>query len=233
MNTSECLICYENIKTNNCCITECNHAFCLTCMIKASLKKKECPYCRDKLLKNECKDIDVEDVEDEEVEDNVIGEIEFSENGDSDSDYEQEININLNIITFRNHIFTYSYIKKKIQYQSYRYLFCEDLDHNYLNRFKNCDFELFKEIPINFASFEFTNEEKKVIYDLFFSNSNDIYSFAKAYKKFKKRKNKKLLEEKFLNKAIERIKLIEIKVKKNKSKNNKKEKINTNRSLKF
>ena len=40
MNTSECLICYEEIKNNNCCITECNHAFCLTCMIKASLKKK-------------------------------------------------------------------------------------------------------------------------------------------------------------------------------------------------
>ncbi len=231
MNTSECLICYEEIKTNNCCITECNHAFCLTCMIKASLKKKECPYCRDKLFKNECKDIDVE--VDEDVEENIIGEIEFSENGESDSDYEPEINLDINIISFRNHIFTNSYLKKNIQYQSYRYLFCGELDDDYVNRFKNCDIELFQEIPIKCQNFEFTNENKKVIYNLFFSNSNNIYGFAKAYKNSKKRKNKKELEKKFLNKAIERIKSIEIKVKKNKSKKNKKEKVNKNRSLKF
>jgi len=201
-------------------------------MIKASLKKKECPYCRDKLLKNECKDIDVEDEEDE-IEENVIEEMEFSENGESDSDYEPEINIDRIIISFRNHIFTNSYLKKKIKYQSYRYLFCGELDDDYINRFKNCDLELFQEIPIKCPNFEFTNEDKKVIYDLFFNNSKDIYSFAKSYKKFKKIKNKKLLEEKFLNKAIERIKSIEIKVKKNKSKKNKKEKINKNRALKF
>jgi len=213
------------------CTTECNHAFCLTCMIKASLKKKECPYCRKKLLKNEYKDIDEE--ENEEVENYLIDEIEFSENGEGDSDYEPEININQNIISFRNQIYTYSYLKKKIQYQLYRYLFFGELDDDYINRFKNCNLELFQEIPIKCPNFEFTNEDKKVIYDLFFSNSNDIYSFAKAYKKFKKIKNKKVLEKKFLNKAIERIKLIEIKVKKNKSKKNIKEKVNKNRSLKF
>jgi hypothetical protein len=200
-------------------------------MIKASLKKKECPYCRKKLLKNEYKDIDEE--ENEEVENYLIDEIEFSENGEGDSDYEPEININQNIISFRNQIYTYSYLKKKIQYQLYRYLFFGELDDDYINRFKNCNLELFQEIPIKCPNFEFTNEDKKVIYDLFFSNSNDIYSFAKAYKKFKKIKNKKVLEKKFLNKAIERIKLIEIKVKKNKSKKNIKEKVNKNRSLKF
>jgi hypothetical protein len=86
-------------------------------MIKSSLKKKECPYCRDKLFKNECKDIDEEEVE----ENNVIGEIEFSENGESDSDYEPEININRNIISFEDlGIFTSSYMKKQIQIQSHR-----------------------------------------------------------------------------------------------------------------
>jgi hypothetical protein len=207
-------------------------------MIKASLKKKECPYCRDKLLKNEYKDIDEEDEEDEveEVEDNVIGEIEFSENGESDSDYEPEININRNIISIEDlGVFTSSYMKKQIQIQSYRYLFCGELDRDYLNKFKNCDFQLFKDIPIKLPSlsFQLTNENKKIIYDLFFSNSKDIYSFAKSYNNFKKRKNKKALEKKFLNKAIERIKSIEIKVKKNKSKKNIKENINKNRCLKF
>jgi hypothetical protein len=209
-------------------------------MIKASLKKKECPYCRDKLLKNECKDIDsedidVEDEEDDEVAENIIGEMEFSENGESDSDYEPEINLDRNIISFRNTIFTNSYLKKQIQIKSHKYLFCGEFDHDYINRFKDCDFELFKEIPINLSSlsFEFTNEHKKIIYDSLFSNSNDIYSLAKAYKKFKKIKNKKVLEKKFLNKAIERIESIAIKVKKNKSKKNIKEKISNNRSFKF
>ena len=61
MNSVECLICYEKIKNNNFCITECNYVYCLTCMIKAVLHQTECPYCKSKLLETE------EDSDDEEI----------------------------------------------------------------------------------------------------------------------------------------------------------------------
>ena len=89
MNSTECLICYEKIKNNNFCITECNHAYCLTCMIKTVLRKVECPYCKYKL---------VEIPDEEEIDENIVEEvnvqvfnnIEFSENDDADSNYEGE-----------------------------------------------------------------------------------------------------------------------------------------------
>ena len=138
MNSTECLICYEKIKTNNCCITECNHVFCLTCMIKSTLKKRECPYCREKILKNE--EIDgkeyvenglgeLEENENYAVEVNVevevFGDIEFSENGDSDSDYESENNSgDLTLIAFSQIGYvSYSYLKEIIEISIYKYLF--------------------------------------------------------------------------------------------------------------
>jgi len=90
MNSNECLICYEKIKNNNFCVTECNHAYCLTCMIRAVLNKTECPYCKYKL---------VETPEENEPEENIVQEvnvqvfnnIEFPENDDNDSDFEGEV----------------------------------------------------------------------------------------------------------------------------------------------
>ena len=220
MNSTECLICYDKIKTNNCCITECNHAFCLTCMIKTALKKKECPYCREKILKNE------EIQEDEEVDRNytveveveVFGDMEFSENG-SDSDYEPDNNSgDLTLIAFSQIGYvTYSYLKEIIEISIYKYLFYKNHHHDYINKFKNCNFELFKEIPLIFGySIECNDNEKRKIYDLFFKDSKDVYTFATSNSKFeeekkkknKSRKNKKELEEQILKKTIDEIKLI-------------------------
>jgi len=253
MNTTECLICYEKIMSNNCCVTECNHAFCLTCMIKTALKKKECPYCREKILKNEeTGEEENEHLEDEEDEDEnyavevnveVFGDMEFSENGDS----EVEINIgDLTLIAFSEiGYISCSYLKEIIEISIYKYLFYKNHHIDYVNKFKNCDFELFKEIPLIFGySIECNDNEKKKIYDLFFKDSNDVYSFATTgsnFKQDKKKKNKsikniKKSEQELLKKAINEIKLIENKInknKKNKSKKNKKEKVNKNRCLKF
>jgi len=247
MNSTECLICYEKIKTNNCCVTECNHAFCLTCMIKTALKKKECPYCREKILKNY--EEEDEEVENQnyvvEVEVEVFGDMEFSEDGDSDSDYEPENNnVDLTLIAFSSiGYITYSYLKEIVEISIYKYLFYKNHPIDYINKFKNCDFELFKEIPLIFGySIESNDNEKKKIYDLFFKDSNDVYSFATTgsnFKQDKKKKNKsikniKKSEQELLKKAINEIKLIENKInKKNKSKKNKKEKVNKNRCLKF
>ena len=67
MNSTECLICYEKIKNTNFCITECNHVYCLTCIIKATLRKTECPYCKYKL-------VEITE-EEEEIDENIIQEV--------------------------------------------------------------------------------------------------------------------------------------------------------------
>jgi len=234
MNSTECLICYEKIKTNNCCVTECNHVFCLTCMIKTALKKKECPYCREKILKNK-ETGEEEEVEEEsgleelvvnenytlEVEVQVFGDIEFSE--ESDSDYQPENNNrDLSLIAFSSiGYLTYSYLKEIIEISIYKYLFYKNHHIDYINKFKNCDFELFKEIPLFFGySIECNNNEKIKVYDLFFKETNDVYAFATSGSEFEQDKN---IEKKNKKKLI----------KKNKSKKINKEKINKNRCLKF
>ena len=232
MNSTECLICYEKIKTNNCCITECNHAFCLTCMIKTALKKKECPYCREKILKNEEIDRQEDELEENEnyaveVEVEIFGDMEFSENDEDDSDYEPENNQDLTLIAFiRIGYVTYFYLKEIIEIQIYKYLFYKKHHPDYVNKFKNCNLELFIEIPIFFGySIECNDNEKRKIYDLFFRDSKDVYSFATAGSDFEQDKHKK-------NKSNKK-ELGENIIKKNKNKKIKKEKINKNRSFKF
>jgi hypothetical protein len=274
-------------------------------MIKASLNKQECPYCREKLLKNKSKNkkivevevyddddddddeeridlyrysnhrtdeveiVEIEEVDDEEIETDdddeleieeiginddyeveIDDEIEFSEDDDSDSDYQPESN-NRNYLKRRTNSdffkfkgidgeYYYSYIKKRLQYIISDYLFGRGYSSAYVNKFKNCNLRLFKEIPIKVCDISKSESEVYLhrdevlnqMYYLFFKDSNDVYSFAKkVYNKENKRKNKKKLEKKYLNKAIERIKSIAIKVKK--STKNKKEKINTKCILKF
>jgi hypothetical protein len=233
-------------------------------MIKTALKKKECPYCREKILKNEeTGEEDIENIESEleelvvnenyavevNVEVEIIGNMDFSEDGDSDSDYEPENNnSDLTIIAFNKiGYITYSYLKEIVEISIYKYLFYKNHHVDYLNKFKNCDFELFKEIPLLFGySIESNDNEKRKVYNLFFKDSNDVYAFATSGSEFeqdknigqeKKKKNKSRkniikLEEELLNKKINEIKSIEHKVKKNKSKKNK-EKVNKNRCLKF
>lgn len=92
MNSTECLICYEKIKNTNFCITECNHVYCLTCIIKATLRKTECPYCKYKLLEiPENTEEEINENHVEEVNVQVFNNIEFSEyDEDDDSNYEGE-----------------------------------------------------------------------------------------------------------------------------------------------
>jgi hypothetical protein len=204
-------------------------------MIKSSLKKQECPYCREKILKNEETDGD-EELENRnyvvEVEVEVFGDMEFSEieNNNSDSDYEEE-NRDSTIIAFNGiGYFSYSYLKEIIEIGIYKYLFYKNHHIDYINKFKNCDFELFKEIPLIFGySIECNENEKRKIYDLFFKDSKDVYSFATTGSDFKQDSNKNRKNQKDIN----GIKSIENRVKKNKSKKIKKEKVNKNRSFKF
>lgn len=44
-----CPICLENMKDNNLVITECNHKFCFTCLMKSCENKNECPLCRSQI----------------------------------------------------------------------------------------------------------------------------------------------------------------------------------------
>ena len=51
MNDS-CAICLQIINKNNSCITECNHTFCLTCIVNHFKYNNTCPICRKKLIEN-------------------------------------------------------------------------------------------------------------------------------------------------------------------------------------
>ena len=90
MNSTECLICYEKIKNNNFCITECNHVYCLTCMIKTVLRKVECPYCKYKLVEITEEEQEIDENIIQEVNVQIFNNIAFSENDDADSNYEGE-----------------------------------------------------------------------------------------------------------------------------------------------
>lgn len=49
----DCSICLEQlILNNNCCITQCNHIFHLTCLLKSNIKNNLCPLCRNILYEN-------------------------------------------------------------------------------------------------------------------------------------------------------------------------------------
>ena len=184
MNSNECLICYEKIKNNNFCITECNHVYCLTCMIKAVLHKTECPYCKYKLVEIP------ENTEEEEVNEN-FNNIEFPEYDEADSDYEgEEGNEAIRSYNLRS-----------------------------------------RQIPIpDILPIDVENQNPRFIE---VNNPNIENVRIIQNKKKNSKRNKKLMEQNSLQKAMNEIKLIENKVKNNANKKIKKEKINKNRSFKF
>ena len=46
----ECAICKKNICPINNCVTECNHKYCLKCLIEHLKRNNTCPLCREKVL---------------------------------------------------------------------------------------------------------------------------------------------------------------------------------------
>lgn len=52
MENEECCICYENKNNKSQILTSCNHHFCLNCFLKHFKNNNNCPYCRNKILKD-------------------------------------------------------------------------------------------------------------------------------------------------------------------------------------
>lgn len=48
----ECSICTQIILNNNCCVTECNHVYCLSCLLQHLKFNKNCPLCREKMIES-------------------------------------------------------------------------------------------------------------------------------------------------------------------------------------
>lgn len=46
----ECVICKKNIGNQNNCITECNHKYCLKCLLEHLKRNNSCPLCREKII---------------------------------------------------------------------------------------------------------------------------------------------------------------------------------------
>lgn len=56
----ECAICLSNIEGNtDLSITKCGHYFHCSCLIKAALKKRQCPMCRENLLEENYNEEDI------------------------------------------------------------------------------------------------------------------------------------------------------------------------------
>ena len=53
MNDSECCICFESKKNKSQVITNCNHNFCLFCLLQHLKKSNDCPCCRKNILDEE------------------------------------------------------------------------------------------------------------------------------------------------------------------------------------
>ena len=53
MNDSECCICFESKKNKSQVITNCNHNFCLFCLLQHLNKSNDCPCCRKNILDEE------------------------------------------------------------------------------------------------------------------------------------------------------------------------------------
>ena len=47
---NECPICKKNMSSINYCVTECNHNYCLLCLIEHLKVNNNCPLCREKIL---------------------------------------------------------------------------------------------------------------------------------------------------------------------------------------
>jgi hypothetical protein len=50
-NDYDCAICLSSVNNLNMCITECNHKFHISCLLK--VKNNECPLCRAKLYEED------------------------------------------------------------------------------------------------------------------------------------------------------------------------------------
>ena len=46
----DCAICLCSLGERNSCVTECGHAFCLSCLLQAVQRKPDCPLCRQVLV---------------------------------------------------------------------------------------------------------------------------------------------------------------------------------------
>lgn len=49
----ECSICMNSISTKNVCTTNCNHSFCLSCILTHLNTNTNCPLCREFIYENE------------------------------------------------------------------------------------------------------------------------------------------------------------------------------------
>ena len=50
VDSNDCAICLSTLGERNVCLTECGHAFCLSCLLQAARRKPDCPLCRHALL---------------------------------------------------------------------------------------------------------------------------------------------------------------------------------------
>lgn len=76
---TECVICYENIGSKNCCTTECGHQFCFKCIATSMQYNNACPYCRASLVEMPEGDDEEDDDEDSEYESDEDEEMEEEE----------------------------------------------------------------------------------------------------------------------------------------------------------
>ena len=81
-----CPICYEEITTTNIAITECNHMFHTSCLLKAVERNVDCPLCRSVLLYEEIPDDEIPDDEIDDEDDNDDSENSDDEYTDDDDD---------------------------------------------------------------------------------------------------------------------------------------------------
>lgn len=118
MNTceinEECPVCYEEIGSNNACVTNCGHKFCLNCLLQSYNSQNRCPLCREMLdankkseenheYDNEYDDDEYDEDDDDDDEDTLNSETDHDRDGndedddqddDDDNDSNQTIDIN-------------------------------------------------------------------------------------------------------------------------------------------
>ena len=55
---SECLLCSQYVRKNNRCVTQCNHTFCLNCLLtfQSHYRTSKCPECNNELINSNNED---------------------------------------------------------------------------------------------------------------------------------------------------------------------------------
>uniref|UniRef100_A0A6C0JP38 RING-type domain-containing protein n=1 Tax=viral metagenome TaxID=1070528 RepID=A0A6C0JP38_9ZZZZ len=61
MEECECAICKNNISSNNLCKTNCNHMYCLSCLLLHLKNDNRCPLCRATIEDSESSESEEED----------------------------------------------------------------------------------------------------------------------------------------------------------------------------